>query len=206
MSTPDDPNAQGWNAPPPVQPPTEGQAPAPYAPQYGQPAQPTYGQPPAYGQQPSYPQQPQPGAYPQMGYPAASMDTGIPGSVKTVSVLSFIAGGFSVLFGLLAFTASAATTALGSKAVTGIAVVLGVFLLAIGALYIVLGIKIRTGANWARITGLVLAGLSVLNGLASLGGSRGGGGGIVGLALAGLIIYFLAFEPKAKAFFAAHKR
>ena len=200
MTTPDDPNAQGWNAPPPVQPPAEGQAPAPYAPQYGQPAQPpqpTYGQPPAYGQQP--------GAYPQMGYPAASMDTGIPGSVKTVSVLSFIAGGFSLLAGLLAFTASAATTALGSSAVTGLTAFLGVLLLAFGALYIILGIKIRTGANWARITGLVLAGLSVLNGLASLGGSRSGGSGIVGLALAGLIIYFLAFEPKAKVFFAAHK-
>ncbi|MDQ1681675.1 MAG: hypothetical protein QOH99_216 [Frankiaceae bacterium] len=69
MTTPDDPNAQGWNAPPPV-PPAEGQPPPnsqqPYGQQpYGQPPQ----APPPYGQQPY----PQPGAYPQLGYPSDTM-------------------------------------------------------------------------------------------------------------------------------------
>ncbi|MDQ1724864.1 MAG: hypothetical protein QOG52_1892 [Frankiaceae bacterium] len=203
MTTPDDPNAQGWNAPPPV-PPAEGQQPPPYGQQaYGQPPQapPPYGQPPQpYVQQPA--PYPQPGAYPQMGYPAASMDTGIPGSVKTVSVLMFISAGFGILGSLLIIFGASAVNALGAKTISGLLVFFAVIILAISALEIVVGLKIRVGENWARVTGIVLTAISALFQLSQLSRS---GGNIIGLALSALILYFLIWEPKAKAFFAAHK-
>lgn len=215
MTTPNDPNAQPWS-PAGGQPgetqgqPAQGQ-PAQGLPQYGQQPPAPYGQqPPApYGQpgqpygQPGQPYGQQP--YPQLGYPADQMpgSAALPGTVKAAAVLLFITAGFCFLFGLIAFAGgNLIEDALGADAAAA-AVVIGIILLAVGGLYVLLGLRVRQGRNWARITAIVLSALGLLGGLSSLG--QGDGNGILNLAFSGAIIYLLAFDAKAKAFFAASK-
>jgi hypothetical protein len=154
----------------------------PNDPDSGQWGTPPGDQPAQYGTPGGYP----PPYPPTTGYAGADV---IPASVKTVSVLLFIGGGFGALAGLLLLLASA---------VAAIFAVVAVVFLAIGALEIVLGLKIRTGVAWARTTATVLAGLSVVLGLGSIGKN---GSSVISILLNGVILYLLWFEPKAKAFF-----
>ncbi|MCU1676605.1 MAG: hypothetical protein JWM93_1363 [Frankiales bacterium] len=215
MTTPNDPNAQPWNqpaAPPAEEPAIFGQ---PQAPQYGQaPAVPAYSQPQQYNQ---------PGAYPQMGYPAATMVGGVPSSITTASVLLFIFGGLAAIIGLLFVVGGSSISSSSSlgpfSSIGNVLAAIGVIFLANAALDIVCALKIRAAKAWARITAIVVSAIwlalwvwGLINGgssgTTSTGTTSNGGNPVVPIVfigMTGLIIYFLAFEQKAKEFFAGRR-
>lgn len=96
----------------------------------------------------------------------------MPTGVKVISVLYYIGAAFSFLFGLLFIVGGAFIGAiLGEKlAVLGtigssIFIILGIALLGFGVLDIFIGRGLWKGQNWARVTAIVLAIFSILNGL-----------------------------------------
>lgn len=134
------------------------------------------------------------GVQPDAGYPGfAPPPVGPvgepPGSVRTATILLYIAAAFAIIGGVLVLLLAS---------VSGGLVVLSVLLLAIGVAYIVLAGKLRQGNRTARIITVVLTGLSLLGNLAALGRN---GSGIIGLALNGAIIYLLMFHRESKRFF-----
>ncbi|MBV1935364.1 hypothetical protein [Streptomyces sp. BV286] len=180
----------------PYGPPPQGQQPG-YPPQPPQ-GQPGYGYPqgpppqqPGYG----YPQQP---AYP--GYPGGNhMPVEMPGLMKTARVLLFVLSGFQILFGIIAGIAVGAaqdvSNGIGSgdstDTLAGLGFVLAAFLVGLGALSIFLGVKFKTGGSGIRITTIVYAALMILGGLANTvqgGGGSGTFGGLISLAIAGIIL------------------
>uniref|UniRef100_A0AAU2JUR2 Integral membrane protein n=1 Tax=Streptomyces sp. NBC_00049 TaxID=2903617 RepID=A0AAU2JUR2_9ACTN len=180
----------------------------PQAPQgqpgYGYPQQAPQGVPPQGGY--AYPQQqaPQgyPGAYPggPGGYPGVPMV--MPGLLKTSRVLLFIIGGLQLIIGLVAGIGGAAlsSSTSSSSASTagdlagGILVIVGLFVAAGGVLAIFLGAKFAKGGNGIRITTIVYASLSLLGSLGNFanlsadGAPTGIFGGIIGLAIGGVIM------------------
>lgn len=172
----------------------------PYGPPQGQPGYPP--QQPGYGA-------PQPGQAPGYGYPQAppigqpygygAGPQEMPGLMKTARVLLFILAGLQLLFGLivgiLAGAAQDTSSAFGSgddtSAATGLIIAIAIVLLAFGALSIFLGAKFKTGGTGIRVTTIVYSSLMILGGLSNL--VRGGGGsatfgGIISLAIAGIIL------------------
>lgn len=131
---------------------------------------------------------------PAAGYPGFVPPTPAPGgepppSVRTATILLYIAAALAILGGLLVLLLAS---------VSGSLVVLSVLLLAIGVAYVVLTGKLRQGNRTARIITVVLTGLSLLGNLAALGRN---GSAIIGLALNGAIIYLLMFHRDSKRFF-----
>ncbi|GHB17642.1 MULTISPECIES: hypothetical protein [Streptomyces] len=184
--------------------PPQGQQPGyPPQPPQGQPGYPPQGQP-GYGypqgappQQPGYgyPQQP---AYP--GYPGGNhMPMEMPGLMKTARVLLFILAGLQILFGIIAGIAVGAvqdvSNGVGSGDDTDTLAGLGFFvaalLVGLGALSIFLGVKFKNGGSGIRITTIVYASLMILGGLVNTvqgGGGSGTFGGLISLAIAGIIL------------------
>lgn len=175
------------------------QPPAPQGqPGYGYPQQAPQGVPPQGGY--AYPQQQAPQGYPAYpggpgGYPGVPME--MPGLLKTARVLLFIIGGLEIIIGLIAAVGGAAlsSTDSGSSGDLVGGVLIGVALLVIvfGVLAIVLGAKFAKGGNGVRITTIVFASLSILGSLGnfantSANGGSGVFGGIIGLAIAGVIL------------------
>ncbi|MEV0933292.1 hypothetical protein ACIBMX_14705 [Streptomyces phaeochromogenes] len=179
----------------------------PYGPPQGQqpgyPPQPPQGQP-GYGypqgappQQPGYgyPQQP---AYP--GYPGGNhMTMEMPGLMKTARVLLFIMAGLQILFGIIAGIAVGAvqdvSNGVGSgddtDTLAGLGFVLAAFLVGLGALSIFLGVKFKNGGSGIRVTTIVYASLMILGGLVNTVQGAGGSGtfgGLISLAIAGIIL------------------
>ncbi|MFH0516736.1 hypothetical protein ACHBTE_06110 [Streptomyces sp. M41] len=180
--------------------PPQGQQPG-YPPQQP-PAQPGYGYPQGAPQQPGYgyPQSQQP-AYPGYpGYPGGNaMAMEMPGLMKTSRVLLFILAGFQILFGLIAGIAVGAvqdvSNGVGSgddtDALAGLGFVMAGFMLAVGALSIFLGVKFKNGGSGIRITTIVYAALMILGGVYNLVTGGGGSttfGGLISLAIAGIIL------------------
>jgi hypothetical protein len=160
---------------------------------YGQPSQP-YGQQPygqqQYGQQPygqqqygqqQYGQQPygRPG-----GYGAA-----VPGTVTTAAVLLFVLGGFSLL-GALVY--------LGLGSFSGVLVAIGVVLLVLGGVEIFLGVQLRRLVSYARPASIIVAGIVAILDLIAV--VIGGYLSIVGLAIAGTIVFMLLRPESGQAF------
>ncbi|MEU9956193.1 hypothetical protein [Streptomyces sp. NPDC050982] len=184
--------------------PPQGQQPGyPPQPPQGQPGYPPQGQP-GYGYPQGAPQQ-QPGyGYPQQpgypGYPGGNqMPVEMPGLMKTARVLLFILAGFQILFGIIAGIAVGAaqdvSNGIGSgdstDTLAGLGFVLAAFLVGIGALSIFLGVKFKTGGSGIRVTTIVYASLMILGGLVNTvqgGGGSGTFGGIISLAIAGIIL------------------
>jgi len=184
--------------------PPQGQQPGyPPQPPQGQPGYPPQGQP-GYGypqgappQQPGYGYPQQPG-YP--GYPGGNhMTIEMPGLMKTARVLLFILAGFQILFGIIAGIAVGAaqdvSNGIGSgdstDTLAGLGFVLAAFLVGIGALSIFLGVKFKNGGSGIRVTTIVYASLMILGGLVNTvqgGGGSGTFGGIISLAIAGIIL------------------
>ncbi|MDQ0950175.1 hypothetical protein QFZ24_004098 [Streptomyces phaeochromogenes] len=183
--------------------PPQGQQPGyPPQPPQGQPGYPPQGQP-GYGypqgapQQPGYgyPQQP---AYP--GYPGGNhMTMEMPGLMKTARVLLFILAGLQILFGIIAGIAVGAvqdvSNGVGSgddtDTLAGLGFVLAAFLVGMGALSIFLGVKFKNGGSGIRVTTIVYASLMILGGLANTVQGAGGSGtfgGLISLAIAGIIL------------------
>ncbi|MFI9798755.1 hypothetical protein [Streptomyces sp. NPDC052302] len=180
----------------PYGPPPQGQPGYPPQPPQGQPGygypQGTPQQPPAYG----YPQgQP---AYP--GYPGGpAMPMEMPGLMKTARVLLFILSGFQLLFGLIAGVAVGAAQDLSNgvgsgdstDSLAGLGFLLAGILLALGALSIFLGVKFKNGGSGIRVTTIVYASLMILGGIVNIASGGNGSatfGGLISLAIAGIIL------------------
>ncbi|WP_330332118.1 hypothetical protein OHS33_22055 [Streptomyces sp. NBC_00536] len=178
----------------------------PQAPQgqpgYGYPQQAPQGIPPQGQPGYGYPQQGAPAGYPG-GYPGAPMQ--MPGLLKTSRVLLFIIGGLQIIGGIGMAIGGAAVTSVSSSSsssststaggmVGGVLVFIGVLFLAMAALSIFLGVKFAKGGNGIRVTTIVYASISLLGSLANFanigsnGAAPGAFGGIVGLALGGIIL------------------
>ncbi|MCX4643665.1 hypothetical protein ACWGDS_22665 [Streptomyces sp. NPDC055059] len=182
--------------------PPQGQQPgyppqAPQAPQgqpgYGYPQAPQ-GPPPQQGY--GYPQgQP---AYP--GFPGGNvMPIEMPGLMKTARVLLFILAGFQLLFGVIAGIAVGAaqdvSNGVGSGDATdtlaGLGFLVAALMVALGALSIFLGVKFKNGGSGIRITTIVYASLMIIGGLVNTISGGGGSatfGGLISLAIAGIIL------------------
>ncbi|MCX5603884.1 hypothetical protein OOK29_37670 [Streptomyces phaeochromogenes] len=184
--------------------PPQGQQPGyPPQPPQGQPGYPSQGQP-GYGypqgappQQPGYgyPQQP---AYP--GYPGGNhMPMEMPGLMKTARVLLFILAGLQILFGIIAGIAVGAvqdvSNGVGSgddtDTLAGLGFLAAAVLVGLGALSIFLGVKFKNGGSGIRVTTIVYASLMILGGLLNTVQGAGGSGtfgGLISLAIAGIIL------------------
>ncbi|MFH8731735.1 MULTISPECIES: proline-rich domain-containing protein [unclassified Streptomyces] len=188
----------------------------PYGPPQGQPGQ-QPGYPPQAPQAPQgqpgygYPQAPQ-GVPPQQGYgypqgqPAYpgfpggnQMPIEMPGLMKTARVLLFILAGFQLLIGIiLGVTVGAAqdvSNGVGSGDATdtlaGLGFLFAALMVALGALSIFLGVKFKNGGSGIRITTIVYASLMIIGGLVNLVNGGGGSatfGGLISLAIAGIIL------------------
>ncbi|MFE4673129.1 hypothetical protein [Streptomyces sp. NPDC056723] len=186
--------------------PPQGQQPGypPQAPQAPQ-GQPGYGYP--QGQPPQQPQQPQqPGyGYPQgqpayPGFPGGNvMPVEMPGLMKTARVLLFILAGFQLLFGIIAGVAIGAvqdvSNGVGSgdstNTLAGLGFLVAALMVALGALSIFLGVKFKNGGSGIRITTIVYASLMIIGGLVNTINGGGGSatfGGLISLAIAGIIL------------------
>lgn len=172
-------------------------------PGYGYPQQAPQGVPPQQQQQPGYgyPQQqpPQPGGFP--GYPGGGnqMQMQMPSLMKTARVLLFIMAGLQLVVGIgLGFVVGAAqdvSNGVGSGDTTGALAGLGFalvgFVIILGVLSIFLGVKFATGGSGIRITTIVYASLMILGGISNLvtgGGGSATFGGIISLAISGVIM------------------
>ncbi|MER6098639.1 hypothetical protein ABT154_22855 [Streptomyces sp. NPDC001728] len=185
---------------------------------FGDPNNP-YGQPQGQGQQQpgyGYPQQAPQGVPPQQGYgypaappvspygggyPGAAMV--MPGGVKANRVILWILGVFQALFGLIAVVASgwladqiASSPELDSQGqdvssiLTGTMIVVGVIGIAFGVWAIVTAIKIRSGGNGIRISGIVYGSLVTVGSLVNLLGANVFA--LLSLVLGILLIVFFA--------------
>ncbi|MEU0334839.1 hypothetical protein [Streptomyces sp. NPDC006193] len=174
---------------------------------------PPQGQQPGY---PPHPPQDQPGygypgapqGQPGYGYPAAppmaqpfgyGAPMEMPGLIKTARVLLFILAGFQFIAGLfLGIAAGAAqdvSNGIGSgddtSVATGALIAFALLMLALGTLSIFLGVKFKNGGSGIRITTIVYASLMLLGSLVNIVNGGGGSstfGGIVSLAIAGVIL------------------
>ncbi|MEV2192682.1 hypothetical protein AB0I02_17080 [Streptomyces phaeochromogenes] len=184
--------------------PPQGQQPGyPPQPPQGQPGYPPQGQP-GYGypqgappQQPGYGYPQQPG-YP--GYPGGNnMAIEMPGLMKTARVLLFILAGLQILFGIIAGIAVGAvqdvSNGVGSgddtDTLAGLGFLAAAVLVGLGALSIFLGVKFKNGGSGIRVTTIVYASLMILGGLLNTVQGAGGSGtfgGLISLAIAGIIL------------------
>jgi hypothetical protein len=127
----------------------------------------------------------------------------LPPGVSATRVITFVQGGLGVLSGLLlVFGGGAVATAYGlTGAGAGtIVVVIGVLVLAIHALLIWGGLLLGSLSRGARAGVLVYEWLAVAFGLVGL---LHPGLGFVSLVLAGVAVYYLQFDARTRAAFAA---
>lgn len=165
-------------------------------PGYGQPqGQPGYGHPQGQPQQPGYGYPQAPPVQPGYGYPGGQLE--MPGLMKTSRVLLFILSGFQILagiiigltFGVLQDASNA--TGSDSQLLGGLGILIAVLLVGLGVLSIFLGVKFAKGGSGIRITTIVYASLMILGSLSNLFGGQGGSGtfgGIISLAISGILL------------------
>jgi hypothetical protein len=178
---------------------------------------PNYGQQPGYGAQPGgYANAPQySGGYGQPATPAGPA----PNEVVRATLIMFVQAALGLLGLILSFTDSAGIKdsiregspnltpdQVDAAYATGLifAIIIG---LVFAALYVLLAIQMRKGKNWARITTMVIAGLSILFGLLGLFSSAPTLNrvlGIIGLVL-NIAIFALLLTRPAKEYFAARR-
>lgn len=192
------PPPQGGGQPPQGQP---GYGAPQGQPGYGTPqqGQPGYGYPQQGGGQPGqpgygYPQQP---AYP--GGPGMNpVQAEMPGLMKTARVLLFVVGGLQILLGLIFGVAIGAAKDVANgmdsdaaDGLLGLGYALVFILIAMAVLAIVLGVKFSSGGSGIRITTIVYSSLMLLGSLSNLFAGGGGSatfGGIIALAIYGIIL------------------
>jgi hypothetical protein len=127
----------------------------------------------------------------------------LPPGVSATRVIAFVQGGLGMLSGLLlVFGGGAVATAYGlTGAGAGtIVVVIGVLVLAVHGLLIWGGILLGSLSRGARVGVLVYEWLAVAFGLVGL---LHPGLGFVSLVLAGVAVYYLQFDVRTRAAFAA---
>ncbi|MFH1683038.1 MAG: hypothetical protein ABIA37_04540 [Candidatus Woesearchaeota archaeon] len=131
----------------------------------------------------------------------------IPTGVKAISIFYYVSVGFMALAGLILMLGAGAFTqmtaelpfvnvlgALGSALFIGIAIVL----LAIAVLVFFVARGLWKLQNWARITAIVFAALSILQNISFRPMMGGFSGNILSLAISGLIGGYLLFSKEVK--------
>lgn len=116
-----------------------------------------------------------------------------PTGVAVLGVLAFVGAGLLVLGGLMTFAMGGIIgSVMGSEGAAFGATIGGfvaVFFLIGAAISALMGYGHWTGASWAWLLQIVLSGLSALSGLWSV--AQGEFSAILGLAIAGLIIWYM---------------
>ncbi len=126
---------------------------------------------------------------------------GVPTGVKVISVLYYIGAGLLFLLGLAAiFGAGAFVTMLsqlGPLAAlgTGMFIVMGIIMIGLAVLSFFIARGLWNGRSWARIVAIILAALSIINGVYSI---AQGMGGWVGLVIQLIIGGYLLFNKDVK--------
>lgn len=150
---------------------------------------------------------PMPMAAPTHGAMAAGAPGAAPArpvGVTVLAVLYFIGAGFLVLAGLAMFALGGMAGAMaGMPAMFGaLGAMLGVVALLLAALAAATGWGMWTAKPWAWILALVLTGLNALSNVLNLASGDAGAiaGAVFGLAIAGLIIWYL-LRPEVKRYF-----
>ena len=143
-----------------------------------------------------------------------------PGMVTGAGITMIVLGALIVVFGLFALVAAAFVGGAANSinvdapgfgnfagAVAGVIIVFALILLAIGILDIVGGANVLGGRQWARITGIVVAVLLGLFGLASLAGNASGnGGGVIGILMLAANVFIVWALASTGGWFAARGR
>ncbi len=129
-----------------------------------------------------------------------------PTGVTILAVLQLITSILSVIAGITALVArEAISEQLGSgstaspELAAGLPVGLGWFFLLIGAFGLVLAWGLFTLKGWAWLITLIFQGLNILSHLASLSSGKAGGA-VLGIVIAGVIIYYLLRPDVKRAF------
>lgn len=126
----------------------------------------------------------------------------MPIGVKILSILSYIGAAVTLLAGLAMILASGLISGLivnlmpqlaDVQYVSGIILFVGFFLLPLAALNYFIARGLRNGKNWARILVLVFSALSVVSSLVPFD--------LGSLIIGGIIVWYLGFNEKAKAYF-----
>jgi hypothetical protein len=122
-----------------------------------------------------------------------------PTGITILAVLAAIAGVLYILGGLALLTVGAVVSA--TYALGGLAAVIGLIILVVGVLYIGLAYGFWSLKPWAWSlgVGLQVAGI-ILNIVQYVNNNTNLVGTIIGIAIAGAIIYYL-FQPNVKAAF-----
>ncbi|MDP9250439.1 MAG: hypothetical protein M3O78_03610 [Chloroflexota bacterium] len=122
-----------------------------------------------------------------------------PTGITILAVLAAIAGVLYILGGLALLTVGAVVSA--TYALGGLAAIIGLIILVVGVLYIGLAYGFWSLKPWAwslgvglQVAGIILNIVQYVNNNANLVGT------IIGIAIAGAIIYYL-YQPSVKAAF-----
>lgn len=125
-----------------------------------------------------------------------------PVGVTIIGILQIIGGAFTVIASLAALVGGSAFLATQSSEdvslIAGVGVGLGIVFLVVGALSIIIGIGMLKLKPWAWLWTLVLQGVNAVLGAIAL--ISGDASQIIGLAIAGIIFYYL-LRPEVKAAF-----
>lgn len=113
-----------------------------------------------------------------------------PASVRTVTILLYVAAALAFLGGGLSLILAPVSAQF---------LFLAVALIVVGVAYIVLTGKLRQRNRTARTVAVILSGLSLVANLLQL--RRTALSGLIGIALNGAIIYLLMFHPDSRRFF-----
>jgi hypothetical protein len=137
--------------------------------------------------------------------PAMSSSSPPPGPVATsarpmgvtvIAILAAISGVFQIFGGLLLLLGSSALgVAFDSAALGGLAAVIGAVTLLMGVLLLVFAWGAWGLEPWAWTLGVVLQAIAIVLGLYNL--LNGSGGGVISIAIAALITWYL-FQPDVR--------
>jgi hypothetical protein len=130
--------------------------------------------------------------------------------LTVLAILAIIFGALAILGSLAAFGLGAigvASTSANVQTIAGSAIILGILGLVGGALELLFGIGTLLDRAWAWWLGVIGLSLSILSNLVSIvlgaiNNTLGSAiaGSIIGLVVAGLILYYL-YTPAVKAYF-----
>ncbi len=121
-----------------------------------------------------------------------------PTGITLIAVLVILVGVIGLLFSLAIFALSALVTNFGGASVGTVGTVIAGIFLFFSLIYLLVGRGCLGGKGWAWTLGMIF---SILSLVGSVGGiAVGQPGGVGGLLIWGLVIYYLT-RPRVKAFF-----
>jgi hypothetical protein len=129
------------------------------------------------------------------------MSASRPTAVTVIAVLLIIGGALGVLGGLAGLFLGAAVGVAGGSgeaaAAGGLVALLSIVAIVLSLVNFVIAYGLWTLKPWAWIATLVLEGISILLSLGNVVSGNGAGGAVFGIAIAGVIIYYL-MQPNVK--------